>query len=319
MKVLLMKNPSVFILVLVGTFLLPACRRTEIPGPARPAKPQVALIMKSLANEFFQTMQAGAVKHHAEHADEYDLLTNGIKNETDVTEQVGLVEQMVAQGVQAIVIAPADSKALVPALKRARDAGILVVNIDNKLDAETLRQADLQVAFVGPDNREGARRVGEAVAAKLRAGDEVAVIEGVSTAFNGQQRTAGFLDAMKSSGLHVVSTQSGQWEMDKANGIAAAILTEHPGLKAILCGNDSMALGVVAAVQAAGRTGSVLVAGFDDIAAIRPMIADGRLVATADQHADRLATFGIEDALKVLKGNGTVADQTTPVDLVVKP
>ena len=92
--------------------------------------------MKSLANEFFQTMQAGAVKYHDAHPDDCDLIINGIKNETDLTEQVGLVEQMVAQGVQAIVIAPADSKALVPALKRAKDAGVLIVNIDNKLDAD---------------------------------------------------------------------------------------------------------------------------------------------------------------------------------------
>ena len=279
----------------------------------------MALIMKSLANEFFQTMEAGAAKHHAEHAPDYDLIVNGIKNETDLTEQVGLVEQMTAQGVQAIVIAPADSKALVPALKRARDAGILIINIDNKLDAETLRQVGLEVPFVGPDNRAGARKVGEAVAAKLKAGDPVAVIEGVSTAFNGQQRTAGFTDAMKTARMNVVSTQSGEWEMDKANGTAAALLTEHPDLKAILCGNDSMALGAVAAVQAAGKTGQVLVAGFDDIAAIRPMVADGRVLATADQHADQLAAFGIEAALTILKGAAKPGDKITPVDLVVKP
>jgi ribose transport system substrate-binding protein len=66
---------------------------------------------------------------------------------------------MVARQVNAIVIAPADSKALVPALKRAKDAGILVVNIDNKLDAEALKQANLSVPFVGPDNSAGAKMV----------------------------------------------------------------------------------------------------------------------------------------------------------------
>ena len=308
------------IILLAATLVLPACKPAPTASsPSNSGKPQVALIMKSLANEFFQTMAAGATKHHLVHAADYDLITNGIKNETDLTEQVGLVEQMVAQGVQVIVIAPADSKALVPTLKRAKDAGILVVNIDNKLDAETLQQAGLQVPFVGPDNRAGARKVGEAVAARLKPGDQVAVIEGVPTAFNGQQRTTGFLEAMKTGGMNVVSVQSGQWEMDKANGIASALLTEYPDLKAILCGNDSMALGAVAAVQAAGKTGHVLIAGFDHIAAIQPMIADGRVFATADQHADQLATFGIEAALQILRGDAKVADKTTPVDLVVKP
>src|SRR5205809_3487203 len=108
--------------------------------------------MKSLANEFFSTMADGAKKHQAANAATYDLIVNGIKNETDLAQQVNLVEQMIAQQVNAIVIAPADSKALVTMLKRAKEAGILIVNIDNKLDAEVLKQAGLTVPFVGPDN-----------------------------------------------------------------------------------------------------------------------------------------------------------------------
>jgi ribose transport system substrate-binding protein len=275
--------------------------------------------MKSLANEFFSTMADGARQHQAAHADAYELIVNGIKNETDLAEQVGLVEQMIARQVDALVIAPADSKALVTVLKRAKEAGVLVVNIDNKLDAEALKEAALSVPFVGPDNRAGARKVGEVLAQQLKASDKVAIIEGVPTAFNGQQRRFGFEDAMKAAGMNVVSVQSGYWEMDKANNVAAAMLSEHPDLKAILCGNDNMALGAVAGIQAAGKTGQVLVVGFDNIAAIRPMLRDGRVVATADQHADKLAVFGIEAALKVLRGEAAPADQTTAVDLVTRP
>ena len=296
--------------------LATACRPAQ--GPSIAAKPKVALIMKSLANEFFSTMADGAKKHQAAHAADYDLLVNGIKNETDLAEQVNLVEQMIAQQVKAIVIAPADSKALVPVLKRAKDAGILVVNIDNKLDADVLKQAGLAVPFVGPDNRAGALKVGEALAKQLKAGDPVAIIEGIPTAFNGQQRRLGFEDAMKAAGMKIVSVQSGQWEMEKANNVASALLSEHAGLQAILCANDSMALGAAAAVQAAGRTGRVLVVGFDNIAAIRPLLAEGRVVATADQHADQLAVFGIEAALKILKGESPPADLTTAVDLITK-
>jgi ribose transport system substrate-binding protein len=79
-----------------------------------------------------------------------------------------------------------------------------------------------------------------------------------------------------------------------------------------------MALGAVAAISAAGKSGQVLVVGFDNIGAIKPMLADGRVVATADQHGDQLAVFGIEAALKILKGQAPPADQTTTVDLVLK-
>ena len=286
-------------------------------GSAKSA-PRVSLIMKSLANEFFKTMADGAEAHQEENSDTYDLIVNGIKNETDLAAQVNLVEQMIAQEVDAIVIAPADSKALVPVLKRAKEADILVVNIDNKLDAGVLEQAGLTVPFVGPDNRVGAKKVGDALAAKLAKGDKVAIIEGVTTAFNGQQRRKGFEDAMTAAGMSIVSTQSGQWEMDKANNVAAAMLSEHPDLKAILCANDSMALGAVAAVTSSGKTGKVAVVGFDNISAVQPMLQDGRILATADQYGGKLAVFGIEAALQILDGEATPEDRTTAVDLVTK-
>ncbi|MES2735704.1 MAG: sugar ABC transporter substrate-binding protein [Verrucomicrobiota bacterium] len=296
---------------------LAACKPSG-PAAADSGKPKVALVMKSLANEFFSNMAEGAKKHQTAHSADYELLVSGIKNETDLTEQVNLVEQMVAQGAKAIVIAPADSKALVPSLKRAQQAGVLVINIDNKLDTEVLKQAALSVPFVGPDNREGAKRVGEVLAKKLKAGDEVAIIEGITTAFNGQQRRAGFEDAMKAAGMTIVSVQSGQWEMEKANTVAAGILSAYPNVKALLCANDNMALGAAAAVQSAGKTGQVLIVGFDNITALQPLLTEGRVLATADQHADQLAVFGIEAALKVLKGGASPADQTTAVDVIAK-
>ena len=311
-RMLLLSACLLILLVLEG-----GCQKTEQESGG--GKPKIALVMKSLANEFFSIMAEGAKKHQAAHAESYDLIVNGIKNETDLAEQVNLVEQMIARRVNAIVIAPADSKALVTVLKRAKEAGILVINIDNKLDADVLKQAGLTIPFVGPDNRAGARKVGEALAAQIKPGDKVAIVEGIPTAFNGQQRRLGFEDAMKAAGLNLVTVQSGYWEMDKANNVTAAILSEHSDVKAILCANDNMALGAVAAIQAAGRTGKVLVAGFDNIGAIRPMLADGRVVATADQHADQLAIFGIETALKILKGEGPPADQTTAVDLITSP
>jgi ribose transport system substrate-binding protein len=306
-----------FVLLFAGlTLLLAACTKQERQAGA-PAKPRVALVMKSLANEFFGTMAAGAKAHQAAHAAVYDLVSNGIKNETDLAEQVGIVEQMIAVRVSAIVIAPADSKALVPVLKRALAAGIVVINIDNRLDAAAMREARIEIPFVGPDNRSGAAAVGRAVAARVSKGDEVAIIEGIVTADNGRQRRLGFEDAVREAGLNLVSVQSGQWEMEKANTIANALLTAHPHLKAILCGNDNMALGAIAAIKSAGREGRVLVAGFDNIQAARALLQSGQLVATADQHGDQLAVFGIEAALAALK-SGQVVDRATPVDLVTR-
>ena len=303
--------------VLVMGGMLAACGQKEASSPKpAPAKPRIALVMKSLANEFFKTMEDGARNHHQAHPDEYALVCNGIKDELDVSKQIQIVEQMIAQGIHAIVIAPADSKALVSVCKKAMDAGVVVVNIDNKLDEAVLADKGVKIPFVGPDNRKGARMVGECLAKHLEPGDPVAIVEGVPTAFNAVQRKLGFEDAMKGAGMKIASSQSAGWEMDKANQVVSAMITEHPDLKAVLCANDSMALGAVAALKAANKLDSVHVVGFDNISAVHQLVREGRVLATADQHADQLAVFGIEYALEMLDKKGTPADRETPVDLI---
>jgi len=279
-------------------------------------KPRIALVMKSLANEFFKTMEEGARLHHKEHADEYDLVVVGIKDEEDVARQIDIVELMIAQRVDAIVIAPADSKALVSVCKRAMDAGIIVVNIDNKFDKDVLADKGVKIPFVGPDNRKGARLAAECLAKKLKTGDKVAIIEGVPNAFNGIQRKLGFEDAMKAAGMNIVSSQSGYWETAKAEPIVSALVTEHTDLKAVLCANDSMALGAVAAIKSAGKSSEILVVGFDNILAVQWLLKEGKILCTVDQHADKLALYGIEYALDMLKRKSTPSDRETPVDLI---
>jgi ribose transport system substrate-binding protein len=318
-----MKLPFAGRLLAAAMFTAAAVLPLATAQAQTPEKPKVALVMKSLANEFFLTMEDGAKAYQKEHAGEFELISNGIKDESDTASQIRIVEQMIVSRVDALVIAPADSKALVPVLKKAMDAGIQVVNIDNQLDADVLKSKNLQVPFVGPDNRKGAALVGEYLARQLKAGDEVGIIEGVPTTTNAQQRTAGFKDAMDTAQMKVVSVQSGNWEIDKGNAVASAMLNEYPNLKALLAGNDSMALGAVSAVRAAGKAGKVMVVGYDNINAIKPMLKDGRVLATADQFAARQAVFGIEAALKKVKGEKVETNDKgvieTPVELVTKP
>ncbi len=286
-------------------------------SPQPPPRPVVALVMKSLANEFFQTMAQGARDHQAAHASAYDLLSTGIKDEQDVARQIALVDQMIARHVDALVLAPADSKALVGVVGRALDAGLVVVNIDNRLDGDAMAARHISVPFVGPDNRKGAAAVGRCVAKRLKRGDAVAIIEGAPNAFNGVQRQLGFNDAAAEAGLVVVRSQTAYWETARANQVVSAVVAERPDVKAVLCANDSMALGAVAAIRAAGREGQVIVAGFDNISAAHALLASGAMAATADQHGDRLAVYGIEYALERLRARqAPLADRETPVDVV---
>jgi ribose transport system substrate-binding protein len=311
MKVI-MKNKilSIFVLAAISiSILIPGC------GTKEPQKPRISLIMKSLANEFFKTMEDGA-KAHQKQSGKYELVAEGIKDELDVAKQMDLVEQMIAQKVNAIVIAPADSKAMVSVCKKAQDAGIVVVNIDNKLDEDVLKDKNIKIPFVGPDNRKGAYLAGQYLAKKLQKGNKVAIIEGAPNAFNAVQRKLGFEDAMKEAGIEIATSQSGNWETAKANQIVSAVITEYPNVKAILCANDSMALGAVAALRTAGKTNDVLVVGFDNISAAQRLLKEGKMLCTVDQHADKLAVFGIEYALDILNGKGKAENKETLVDLI---
>ena len=303
-----MRTKAVALVVFLAAFAACTGRHSSAP--------RIALVMKSLANEFFKTMEDGARAHQRAHAGEYELVATGIRDEQDVAGQLRLVEQMIAEAVSAVVIAPADSRALVAVCKKASDAGIVVVNIDNKLDEAVLAERKLRVPFVGPDNRKGAAKVAAYLAERLKTGDKVAILEGVPGAFNGVERRIGFESALAARGLVVASSQPAYWETARANQVAAAVLIEVPDLKAVLCANDSMALGAVAAVKAAGREGQVQVVGFDNISAVRELVKSGRVLATADQHADQLAAFGIEYALEMLRSKGLPQSRETPVDVV---
>jgi len=280
--------------------------------------PHIALVMKSLANEFFLTMEHEARAHQKSSDTAYQLTANGIRNETDVSGQVRIIENMIAQDVDALIVAPADSRALIPVCANAIQQGIVVINIDNRFDQQTLAAKSLQIPFVGPDNRKGAQMVGSYLAEYLEAGDGVAVIEGIPTAHNSQERKAGFIEVFHQKALDILTIRSAEWDMEKANIVVAALINEYPDVKGIACANDSMALGAVAALKAAGKLDSVYVVGFDNISAVQEMLKTGQILATADQFGGRIAVNGIEYALEILKTGAHKADQETPVELITK-
>ncbi|MFD7031545.1 sugar ABC transporter substrate-binding protein [Streptomyces sp. NPDC059917] len=279
-------------------------------------RPTVCLVMKSLGNEYFQAMQKGAEDHVARRGD-LVLKASGIQNETDIDGQVAAVNSCITAQAQAIVVAPADSRALVAPLGRAVKAGIKVVNIDVKLDDGALKTAGLDIPFVGPDNTEGARLSGEALGKSLGPGAKVVILEGNPGAANAQQRKAGFEAAARTAGLTVVDSKTAHWETDEAYTVVGNWLTTHPEIQGVLASNDSMALGAVKAVQAKqGKQGKVKIASFDNIEAIRPYVKDGSVVATVDQYGAQQAADGIDEAMKAVKGEKPQSWVKTKITLV---
>jgi len=280
-------------------------------------RPVVGLVMKSLANEFFQNMMVGA-QAHAEKRGDYELLAVGMQNETDFESQINAVNNFITQGVDAIVIAPADSRAMVRPLKRAMEAGITVVNFDVALDAEAKEKQGVNLAFVGPDNRQGAKMAGDALALALGAGAKVVIIEGNPGADNANERRLGFEDAVAEYNLNLVDSRTAYWETEEANTVFANMLTANPDIQGVMAANDSMAIGVVQALEAASRD-DILVVGFDNVPAAKALVDEGKLLATIDQFGTDMAANAIDLAIEVVKGGPELEGWVrTPIELVQK-
>lgn len=279
-----------------GSLLLPA-----MPAFAQD-KPKVGLVMKSLANEFFRQMQAGAEEYAAQNTDKFAFAAVGMKDERDFAAQVDAIENFITQQYNVIVLAPADSKAMVTPVKKALEAGIKVINIDVALDAEAKAQAGVELAFFGPDNREGAKMVGMALANDLGSGAKVVILEGNPEADNAKERKKGFDDAVAEGGLTVLDSKTAHWETEEANTLMTNFLTQYQDIQGVMAANDFMALGVVKALDATGLSGKIKVVGFDNIPAVQPLIRDGKMLATIDQFGAQMAAMGIDYGLKELAG-----------------
>src|SRR5207245_8901333 len=120
-------------------------------------------------------------------------------------------------------------------------------------------------------------------------GDKECIIGGDPGSDNAKMRKAGFEKAAKEGGLKVLVSRTDHWETEEANTLVTNLLTSHPDVQGIMAANDSMALGVVKALDAAGKSGKVQVVGFDNIPARRKLVKDGTVVAAIDQFGPGMA------------------------------
>lgn len=276
---------------------------TSAPAaPAPVAKKEIGLVMKTLTNPFFVEMEKGA--RRAEKALGVNLTVKTAAQETSIEQQIQLVEDFTAAKVDAIVIAPGDSQRLVPALKKAADAGVKIVNIDNRLDPEAVRQAGLApVPFVSVDNEAGAYKAGQFLAEGVKTRTQAAILEGIRSADNAQQRARGARQALQDNPhITVVASETANWQIDEAYTVTKQMLGKYPGIKLLFAANDMMAIGAIKYLQETRRT-DVKVAGYDALSEALAEIKAARMVATVDQQAAEQGYQGVALALRQIQGS----------------
>jgi len=233
--------------------------------------------------------------------------------ETSIEQQIQLVEDLIADKVDAIVIAPGDSQRLVPALKKAFDAGIKIVNIDNRLDQEVVKQAGLKpIPFISVDNEAGAYKAGQYLVKGITVPTEIAMLEGIRSADNAQQRAQGARRAFSENKLvKLVASETANWKIDESYKVTKEVFAKHPNVKLVFAANDMMAIGAIKFLQESGKK-QVKVAGYDALDEALTEIKSGRLLATIDQQAAEQGYQGIALANRI--AHGSTVPEVTLID-----
>ncbi len=277
---------------------LAAADLEKVRKASRPYR--LALVVKTRNNPFFDPM-IKAAENEAKKLG-VSLEVQAPPQETDKEHQFSIVENLTAKGVDAILIAPADSKGIVPALKRAADKGILVINLDNRVDAGAATSAGLALGgYVGADNEEGGRLAGQAMMGYLGGHGKVAILEGIRGADNAEARKRGFVQAVAGT-LDVVAKDTAEWDTQKGYAKFQSMLAANPDLQGVFCANDKMALGAMKAIEEANRRGQIVVIGYDNIPDVRVYLDSGDMKATIEQHPDLMGRYGVLMAVGVLDG-----------------
>jgi ribose transport system substrate-binding protein len=324
-----MRTATVSAVLALLVVSLAACKSADEPrseplivpsGSQPPAQEEVptrtvALVMKTLTNPFFVTVEKGARRAEKELGIRLLVRTHG--DETAIQQQIAIVKQLIQDKVDAIVIIPGHSTEMIPVAKEAHDAGIVLINIDNRFDPEVSREWGLgDVPFVTVDNARGAYLSAQYLAGKLTRPTPVAIIEGDPAAQASKDRKRGALQAFSENpNTQQVVVETAHWKIDEAHDIAPQLFERHPDLGAIFCANDLMALGVIRYLDESKRSG-VLVSAYDDIEEARTAMRQGKLLATVNQRAEEQGYMGVKYAVRALAGEKLPPETFVDVELI---
>ncbi|MGV3575319.1 MAG: D-ribose ABC transporter substrate-binding protein [Devosia sp.] len=268
----------------------------------------VVIITPSHDNPFFAAEAAGAKAK----AEELGYTTQVYSHDDDANKQNELIDSAIAAGAAAIILDNAGADASVAAVQKAKDAGIPSFLIDREINA-----TGVAVAQIVSNNYQGATLGAEAfVEAMGEAGNYVELV-GKESDTNAGIRSSGYHDVIDQyPDLVMVAQQSANWSQTEAFTKMESILQANPDIKGVIAGNDTMAMGALAALEAAGRS-DVIVVGFDGSNDVRDAITSGKITATVLQPAYRQAQYAVELADKFLKDGSTGVDEKISMDCVL--
>lgn len=219
-----------------------------------------------------------------------------VSTPTDVQGQNISVNNLVSQGVDAIILAPIDARAVVPAVKRANEQKIPVITVDENSEGGDI------YTYVSSPNEEGGKLAGEWIVAHMPNGGQLGIVPGRNGASNSIERTAGVMSVLKSHPqIEITTTSPGNWVTDEAFKITKPMLTAHKDIDMIFALNDGMAMGAVQAVKTI-YDHEIPVIGYNGDPIAMSAIKAGQMAATVAQDPKKMAQIAIANAIAAHEG-----------------
>jgi ribose transport system substrate-binding protein len=277
---------------------------------------RIGALTKNESNPFFLTMIDGY-----EFADErynVEIVVGSTPTEDAADDQLAILEGWLNEGnFDAFIVTPFRATNLNSALAQASEAGIPIVNIDELIPLDEADAAGIDITTqIASNNVRAGEEGAKLILSLVEAGSEVAVLEGAPGTTSSIDRVTGFTDTATAGGLNVVASQTANWDRAEAFTVASNILQGNPNVKAIFAANDTMGLGAVEAIEAAGLTGEVVVASVDAIPEAIEAVGAGRLAGTVAQYPDEMAVLAVEAAIKIVQGRPVAPQIESPVVMI---
>jgi ABC-type sugar transport system substrate-binding protein len=275
----------------------------------------VAAVIKGVENPFFDAMRDGLVQTARRHGSQLRVAAaSGLE---DTAGQASRLESLIADDAACYVVNPINRTNLIQALSHIPDR-TPIVNIDSPVGKATAAAVGAKIAtYIGTDNVAAGRLGADAMAAQVRRRARIAVIAGIPGDASSDGRTEGFLNGARGR-FDVVATSAADFDRGKARLAAEAVLQADRAIKGFFAVNDEMALGVVEAVRAAGRTGEVAVIGVDGIRQALAAVKTGALSATVAQYPYTIGQLGLEACLVAIRGRPVPARLDAPIMVVTR-
>jgi ribose transport system substrate-binding protein len=273
---------------------------------------EIAVIVKTGNSSFWQNVQTGcfdAQKALKAKSPKLSVTFLGPQSESNVNEEINIVESAIDRGVKAIVLAPSDTTALIPAVKKAKAAGIKVVIIDSKLDGP----ASQYDSFLATDNKAAGEACAKEMIARVKAATgsdtgKIAIESYVAGVGSEVGRVGGFKDYIaKNSKLEIVTTQYSQSDQVQALNQVTNILSSNPNLVGIFGANEPSAVGMGRAIAQAGLAGKIVAIGFDGNGVEQNFVKDGTIQAICVQSSYNMGFKGVQTAYDASIGKKKVA------------